>query len=290
MRTRLAAIAWLALATPVFGQERLTIAAALDEAVASNPELLALRREPAADRVASLVRAAQVLAEVRRAHAELGIARSTLDLHLGQAPTLKEMANAAFVRPGTGEMPQHDPSAMLLDIARLTFARIAAEEQVKIAELRLNAVLGRRVDAPVGALAMREAVTLPENAVEIALGRDPQLAAAAGARRDALATEIRRRVLEARVRVDGARERATIMTTTVLPQVAIAFDSARAAYSTNRGGFLEMLTAHHRQLEANVESAARSADYDRALVALEIAMGETAERLARAAGPDRREN
>jgi len=137
---------------------------------------------------------------------------------------------------------------------------------------------------------MREAATLPENAVEVALGRDPQLAAASGARRDAVAIDVRRRVLEARARVDGARERALIMTTTVLPQVALGFDSARAAYTANQGGFLDLVDAHHRQLEAGVENAVMSADYERALVAFEIAVGETPERLARAVGSAPRGN
>jgi hypothetical protein len=290
MRAAFAAIVWLAVAAPVFGQEPLSIAAALDAAVSSNPELVALRREPPPDRAAALVRAAEVLGHVRRAHAELVIARRALELHVGQAPMLKEMADAAAIRPGGGEMVRHDPSAMVLDIARLSAARITAQEQVKIAELRLNALLGRRLDAPVETLAAREPPTLPENAVEMALARDPRVVAASDARRDAVAVEIRRRVLEARVRVDAARERAAIMTMTVLPQAAIAFEQARAAYATNQGGFLEMIDAHHRQLEAGVESASRSADYERALVAFEIAVGETPERLARAAGSDRLEN
>ena len=290
MRAAFAAIVWLAVAAPAFGQEPLSVVAALDEAISANPELVALRREPAPDRQASLVRAAELLADVRRAHAELVIARRTLELHVGQAPMLKEMANSAAIRPGGGEMARHDPSAMLLDIARLSAARITAQEQTKIAELSLNAVLGRRLDAPVETLAVREPPALPENAVDIALARDPHLAAASNARRDAVAVEMRRRVLEARVRVDAARERAAIMTTTVLPQAAIAFDQARAAYATNQGGFLDMLDAHHRQLEAGVENAARVADYERAIVALEIAIGETPEHLARAVGPNRRGN
>jgi hypothetical protein len=290
MRAVFAAIVWLAVAAAVLGQEPLSMAAALDEAISSNPELVAMRREPAPDRVASLVRAAEVLGDVRRAHAELVIARRILELHVGQAPMLNEMANAAAVRPSGGEMARHDPSAMVLDIARLSAARITAQEQVKIAELRLNALLGRRLDAPVETLAGREAPTLPENAVELALARDPRLIVAANVRRDAVATEIRRRVLEARVRVDAARERAAIVTTTVLPQATIAFDQARGAYATNQGGFLDMMDAHHRQLEAGVESATRSADYERALVAFEIAVGETPERLARAVGSDRKEN
>lgn len=289
MRAAFAAIAWLTL-TPALAQEPLSITAAVDEAVASNPELVALRREPAPDRPSSLVRASEILADVRRAHTELVIARRTLELHLGQAPMLKEMANAAAIRRGAGEMVRHDPSAMLLDIARLSAARMTAQEQVKIAELRLNALLGRRLEAAVEALAVREPPTPPDNAVEIALARDPRLAAAPQARRDTVATDIRRRVLEARVRVDAARDRAAIMTTTVLPQLTIEFEHARAAYATNQGGFLEMMDAHHRQLEAGVESAARSADYERALVALEVAIGETPERLARAVASAAREN
>ena len=289
MRAAFAVIAWLTLA-PALAQEPLSIAAAVDEAVASNPELVALRREPAPDRLSSLVRASEILADVRRGHTELVIARRTLELHLGQAPMLKEMANAAAIRRGAGEMVRHDPSAMLLDIARLSAARMTAQEQVKIAELRLNALLGRRLEAAVEALAVREPPTPPDNPVEIALGRDPRLAAAPQARRDTVATDIRRRVLEARVRVDAARDRAAIMTTTVLPQLTIEFEQARAAYATNQGGFLEMMDAHHRQLEAGVESAARSADYERALVALEVAIGETPERLARAVASAAREN
>jgi len=80
------------------------------------------------------------------------------------------------------------------------------------------------------------------------------------------------------------------MTTTVLPQVALGFDSARDAYTANQGGFLELVNAHHRQLEAGVETALMSADYERALVAFEIAVGETPERLARAVGSAPRGN
>ncbi len=290
MRGRVAAIVWLALAVPAFGQEPLTVTAALDEAVAVSPELLTVRREAAADPPAALLRASTILAAVRQAHAELAIARVTLELYEGQAPLLREMAEAASLRDGSGEMARHDPSAMVVDIARLASARITAREQVRIAEFRLNAVLGRRVDAPVEALAMRETTTPPGNAVEIALLRDPQLAAASGARREAIAITVRRRVLEALARVDGARERAMIMTTAVLPQVAVGFDHARAAYTANQGGFLDMLDAHHRQLEARVEHAAISAGYERALVELDIAMGETPERLALAAGTGPREN
>ena len=274
---------------PAFGQAPLTFTAALDEAIASNPELLALRKEPAADRLQALLRASEILAEVRAAHAELMIAREALTLHDGQAPMLAEMANAAALQRGPMDMARHDPPQMVVDIARLAAARVTAREQVMIAELRLNAALGRRVDAPIEALAAREAASPPQNAVELALMRDPRLAAASDARRDAIALGVRRRVLEALTRVEGARERALIMTTTVLPQVALAFDSARAAYTANQGEFLDMVDAHHRQMEARVESQAAAAVLERALVALDVAIGEPPQRLAHAVGSDRPE-
>jgi len=288
MRCFFATLFWLVVA-PAFGQAPLTVTAALDEAIASNPELLALRKEPTADRLQALLRASEIMAEVRAAHAELVIAREALTLHDGQAPMMAEMANAAALQRGPVDMARHDPPQMVVDIARLAAARVTAREQVRIAELRLNAVLGRRVDAPIETLAAREAASLPENAVELALMRDPRLAAASDARRDALALDVRRRVLEALARVEGARERAMIVTTTVLPRVALAFDSARAAYTANQGEFLDMVDAHHRQMQARVESAAAAAVLERALVALDVAIGEPPQRLARAVGSDRPE-
>ncbi|HEY6363101.1 MAG TPA: hypothetical protein VIX63_18480 [Vicinamibacterales bacterium] len=292
MRSCVAALLWLTLAAPAFGQDPLTVTAALDEAIASNPELLALRREAPADRLAALLRASAVLAAVRQAHADLAIARDSAVLYEGQAPMMKEMAEAATFRSSGGsEMGRHDPSAMVMDIARLALGRSTAREQVKVAEVRLNAMLGRRLDAPVGPLATADAAAAPTGAVESALARDPRLSGASGAGgaggadRETVTTAVRRRVLEALARVEGARERAMIMTTTVLPQVELGFEHARAAYTANQGGFLAMLDAHHRQVEARIESATIDALYRRALVELDIAMGETPERLALAAGP-----
>ena len=65
MRCFFATLFWLAVAAPAFGQAPLTVTAALDEAIASNPELLALRKEPTADRLQTLLRASEIMAEVR---------------------------------------------------------------------------------------------------------------------------------------------------------------------------------------------------------------------------------
>ena len=290
-----APLLWLTLAVPVFGQEPLTVAAALDEAISSNPELLALRREAPPDRLAALVRASAILAAVRQAHVELAIARAASELYEGQAPMMKEMSDALTLSLGPGDMLRHDTSTMSMDIARLALGRSTAREQVKVAEVRFNAAVGRRLEAPVGPLATPDATTAPTDAAAIALARDPRLQGAGGAGRaggaggatggdrDAITTAVRRRVLEAVARVEGARERAMIMTTSVLPQVELGFERARAAYTANQGGFLEMLDAHHRQVDARIEYGAVDAAYKRALVELDIAMGETPERLARAA-------
>jgi outer membrane protein TolC len=281
-----AALLWLTLAVPVFGQEPLDVAAALDEAISSNPELLALRREAPPDRVTALVRASAILAAVRQAHVELALARAASELYEGQAPMMKEMSDALTLSLGPSDMLRHDTSTMSMDIARLALGRSTAREQVRVAEVRFNAAVGRRLEAPVGPLATPDVTTAPTDAAAIALARDPRLGGAGGATggdRDTITTAVRRRVLEAVARVEGARERAMIMTTSVLPQVELGFERARAAYTANQGGFLEMLDAHHRQVEARIEYAAVDAAYKRALVELDIAMGETPERLARAA-------
>jgi outer membrane protein TolC len=266
MRLGIAAVVWLAVAAPSFGQEPLTIAAALDEASAFHPDLVESRRGGESNRAQTIQRAAEILAEVRRAHAELAIARDAFSLYDGIAPIIKDMADAGARGGGAGEMGRHDTSEAVLDLARNAVARSAAQQQVKIAEYRLNTALGRRVDAPVETLAMRDSATLPP----VPAGLTPAA---------------RLRVLEARARVEGASERAMILTTTMLPQAALGFDGARAAYAAGRGTYMEMLDAHHRQLEARVEYVAIYAEYERALVALDVAMGESPERLARAAGP-----
>jgi cobalt-zinc-cadmium efflux system outer membrane protein len=294
------ALCWLVLAAPARAQDALTPGAALDEAVYFNPELIALRRQPSADPLAVLVRANDILADVRRAYAELTIAREGLEIADGYAPALREMAKAATVRYASGESGQAESPIVLVELARLAIRRSTWQERVRLGEVRLNALLGRRLDQPIEPLAERNLSATPADSEQVALGRHPLLAIAdaeiarqeagapreaAQARREVVAAGIRRRVREARIRIDAARERVLLTGDTVLPQLQQAFDAAQVAYATSRGTLSEMLDRHHRLLDARTEYADAYAEFDRALVDLAVATGEDPQRLAPAVRP-----
>jgi outer membrane protein TolC len=292
--------ACVVLATPASAQDALTLGAALDEAVYFNLELIALRRDAGATRPQVLLRANDILGDVRRAYADLTIAREGLAINEAQAPALREMANVATARYGSGEAGQQNPTGVLVELTRLTTERITWQERVRIAEVRLNALLGRRLDQPFEPLAERNLSATPDDSEQVALRQHPLLAladadilreqsvaerAAALARREVVANTIRQRVREARIRLDASRERVLLIGNTLMPQLQQAYDVAQVSYSSNRGSLMDLLNSHHRLLEGRVEYAAAYADFDRALVGLAIATGEDPLRIAPAVRP-----
>ena len=296
----LACAAWLTLTAPAAPQQVLTLAAALDEAIYFNPDLIALRRQPppgdpARARLQILQCAADVLARVRRTYAELIIAREGVELYDAQVPVLREMVQAATLRYAAGEGMLTHPAELVADLARLSLARSKWQEKGRIAELRLNALLGRPLDQPFEPLAERNLSATPADAEPLALERQPALALAtldiegqataagrdaATARRDAVSIAIRQQVREARIRLDASRERVLLIGETVLPQLQQAFNAAESAYATGRTTLIEMLQRHHALLAARVQYVDAYAAFDRALVELDVATGEEPARLA----------
>jgi len=96
---------------------------------------------------------------------------------------------------------------------------------------------------------------------------------AAVARRDAVAAAIRRALQEARIRVEAARQRVDLISSTVLPHVQHAFDVSRIAYVTGRAGFTDLVDTQRALLAAHVEQAAAQADLAVAAAGLERAVG-----------------
>jgi hypothetical protein len=187
--------------------------------------------------------------------------------------------------------------------ARVAAARVTWQERVRLAEVRLNAALGRPPSTTVPALVALERGSVPAAVEQTALMRDRRLAAAADdmarfasnperlaaarAQRDVLEAAVRRRVLESVTRVTAAQERLAIAESTLLPQMELASDAARLAYASGHGAFEAMVSSYHRLLDARMDRAGAAADLDRARVELDIAMGETSERLAQALGAER---
>jgi outer membrane protein TolC len=97
--------------------------------------------------------------------------------------------------------------------------------------------------------------------------------AAVRARRDAVASNVRRMVQEAIVRLHAARERSELLRTTVLPQAEHTFDLARIGYQANRGEFLELIDNERMLLDVRVDDASARIEVERAVADLERATG-----------------
>lgn len=193
----------------------LTLQAALDEALARNPELIALRRQFEAARhrpaqelslaaptfeaqiwqwplrrlnpadtnmymftvsqplpgrgkrdlraaVASkdaemaasdvAVRARDVVDEVKGAYAELFLARTAIDVHLASVDLLRQFADVSSIKYAAGRIPQQDVLKAIVEISKLHEDLLMLDERARLASARLNTLLDRAPEAPVGPL------------------------------------------------------------------------------------------------------------------------------------------
>jgi cobalt-zinc-cadmium efflux system outer membrane protein len=104
---------------------------------------------------------------------------------------------------------------------------------------------------------------------------------AATARRDAIASGIRHGVQEAQVQIQAARERADLISTTLLPHVEHALEVSRAGYSAGRAQFGDIIDAQRMVLDVGVQYAEARAAVALALAGLDRAMGSVREEPAR---------
>jgi cobalt-zinc-cadmium efflux system outer membrane protein len=104
---------------------------------------------------------------------------------------------------------------------------------------------------------------------------------AATDRREAVASGIRRSVHEAQVNIDAARQRAELISTTLLPHVEHALDVSRAGYSAGRAEFGDIIDAQRMVLDVGVQYAEARAAVALALAGLDRAMGSVREEPAR---------
>jgi cobalt-zinc-cadmium efflux system outer membrane protein len=105
--------------------------------------------------------------------------------------------------------------------------------------------------------------------------------AAALARREALDSGIRRGVQEAQVQIDAARQRAELLSTTLLPHVEHALEVARAGYSVGRAEFGDIINAQRMVLDVGIQYVEARAAVALALAGFDRAMGSVREEPAR---------
>lgn len=140
---------------------------------------LVAHRDADVSRQQIAVRANVILNDVRQTYTELLLARETSDLYEHQTPVVEATAEAATLRYAAGHAGQHDPVTSVVELARLHADAIAWRERARLAETRLNALLGRPANAEVPTLAFSErALPAAADAERIALERHPDLAMA----------------------------------------------------------------------------------------------------------------
>lgn len=127
------------------------------------------------------VRAREIIGDVKRAYAALFLARKTIDLHVLGVDLLRQFADVSSAKYATGAAPQQDVLKAIVEISRLHEDLLMLDEQASIAGARLNALLDRAPDAPIGPLAEPGEQPLQTTVAELqqlAIDRQPELRAA----------------------------------------------------------------------------------------------------------------
>jgi outer membrane protein TolC len=127
------------------------------------------------------VKARDVVREVMRAYADLAVSRRGIDIHLASVELLRQFADATTIKYAAGRSPQQDVLKAVTEMSKLHEDLVMHEEAEAMAAARLNTLLDRDPDSPIGALdEPREALMLPASGElqRIALDRQPELQAA----------------------------------------------------------------------------------------------------------------
>jgi outer membrane protein, heavy metal efflux system len=127
------------------------------------------------------VRAREVVDAVKRVYAELFLARRHIDIHLQTLDLLRQFADIAEAKYATGRISQQDVLKAVVELSTLHDDLVLMDQRARLAEARLNTLLDRPPDAPIGPVgAPHERMVLPASSElqRIAVERHPELRAA----------------------------------------------------------------------------------------------------------------
>jgi cobalt-zinc-cadmium efflux system outer membrane protein len=127
------------------------------------------------------VRARDIVNEIKRTYAELFVSRQAVAVSRDTLALLRQIADATQVRYAAGKSGQQDVLKAVVEITRLHEEEVLLVERVRMAEARLNVLLGRDPDAALGPLP-EPSVHVPVRPVaelqRLAVERQPELALA----------------------------------------------------------------------------------------------------------------
>jgi len=124
------------------------------------------------------VRARAVVNDVSRAYADLAVTRRAIDIHLASVELLRVFADASTLKYAAGRSPQQDVLKAVVELSRLHEDLVMHDESAAAAAARLNTLLDRDPQSPIGPLAEpREDLVLPaaEELQRLAIERHPEL-------------------------------------------------------------------------------------------------------------------
>ena len=108
------------------------------------------------------VEARDVIDQVKRVYAELFLARRDMDIHHANVNLLRQVVDVSEAKYVSGGRSQHDSLKAVVELSRLYEHFVLLGEQERLAQARLNTLLDRALDAPVGVLMEpKEEVPLP---------------------------------------------------------------------------------------------------------------------------------
>jgi len=124
------------------------------------------------------IRARQIVNEVKQAYAQLFIARKATEVQLASVELLRQIADVSQTKYASGRISQQDVLKPVVELSKLHGDLLMLEEQAGIAAARLNVLLARAPDAPIGPLAEPTEQTLLPASTELqrlALEHQPEL-------------------------------------------------------------------------------------------------------------------
>jgi cobalt-zinc-cadmium efflux system outer membrane protein len=124
------------------------------------------------------IRERQVLNAVRQAYASLFIARKAIDLHLTNVDLLRQIADVAEAKYAAGRNSQQDVLKSVVELSTLHNDILLFDEQANVAAARLNALLDRAPDTPIGPLidpGEQALLPTPSGLQRLAIDRQPEL-------------------------------------------------------------------------------------------------------------------
>jgi outer membrane protein TolC len=124
------------------------------------------------------IRARDVVNQVKQAYASLFIARKAIQVHLDSVDLLRQIADVSQAKYTTGRISQQDVLKPVVELSRLHTDIIMFDEQARLASARINVLLNRPPETPIGPLVEpQEQTIVPATAdmQRLAIERQPEL-------------------------------------------------------------------------------------------------------------------